>query len=70
MSERLLTIKQATEKYGVSDFTLRRRIAAGELTVYTDALDRRARLLDPAELDAYAKPRPLVASCDREGVPA
>jgi len=70
MSDRLLTIKEACERFGVSDFTLRRRIAAGELTVYTGALDRRARLLDPDELTRYAQPRPLAVSRDREGVPA
>jgi len=70
MGDRLLTITEACERFNVSDFTLRRRIAAGELTVYTGALDRRARLLDPDELTDYAKPRPLSASRDREGMPA
>lgn len=70
MDGRLLTIKEASEKYGVSDFTLRKRIKAGHLSVYVAPLDTRGRLLDPAELDAYTTPRLLVASRDREGAPA
>jgi len=70
MRDRLLTIREASKAFNVSDFTLRRRIAAGELTVYTAPLDRRARLLDAGELARYAAPRPLSAPRVQEEVPA
>ena len=70
MGDRLLTIREATKAFGVSDFTLRRRIAAGELTTFVNPLDRRARLLDAAELERYAAPRRLPMPPPREEVPA
>ncbi len=68
MTDRLLTIKEACERFNVSDFTLRRRIENGELSVYVGALDRRARLVDPDEIRAYAAPRPLTTAATREEV--
>lgn len=65
MTDRLLTIAQACEQFRVSDFTLRKRIKAGELSVFVGALDRRARLVDPEEIRAYAEPRPLAVASAR-----
>ena len=70
MRDRLLTIREATKAFGVSDFTLRRRIAAGELSTFVDPFDRRARLLDADEVARYAAPRRQPAPLRREEVPA
>ena len=66
----LVTIKQACEQFGVSDFTLRKWIRSGELMAFVNPLDRRARLLDVDELTRYAAPRRLPTPTPREEVPA
>jgi len=52
-----LAFNEAAKLLNVSGFTLRGRIAAGELTVWVDPLDRRRRLLRRRDLDRYARPR-------------
>ena len=54
-----LPLTEAAKRLGISEFTMRRRIAAGELSVWTDPLNRRRRLLRRRDLDRYAKPRRL-----------
>lgn len=56
-----LPLNEAARRLGISEFTMRRRIAEGELPVWTDPLDRRRRLLRRRDLDRYAKPRPREA---------
>lgn len=50
-----LPLGEAARRLGISEFTMRRRIAAGEIPVWTDPLDRRR------DLDRYKKPRPREA---------
>ena len=52
-----LTLNEAAKRLGISAFTVRGRIAAGELAVWVDPLDRRRRLLRRRDLDRYARPR-------------
>jgi len=52
-----LPLNEAAKRLGISGFTIRRRIAAGELAVWVDPLDRRRRLIRRRDLDRYAKPR-------------
>ncbi len=58
---RLLTIKAASERFAVSDFTIRQRIRAGEIQAFANPFDRRACLLDADELARYGEPRPRPA---------
>jgi hypothetical protein len=48
----LLTFRQACERYETTKDKLRALISAGLLTYRTSELDRRAKLLSVAELDA------------------
>ncbi len=52
-----LPMNEAAKRLGISEFTIRGRIAAGELAVWVDPLDRRRRLLRRRDLDRYARPR-------------
>jgi len=55
----LVTLTEGAKRLGVSTFTLRRRIAEGEISAWANPLDRRARLVRAADLERYAAPRPL-----------
>lgn len=51
-----LTIRSAAEKFGVSERTIRRRIASGELPAYR--LGPRSIRLRAEDVEALAKPIP------------
>ncbi len=53
-----LPLGEAAKRLGISEFTMRRRIAEGEFAVWVDPLDRRRRLLRRRDLDRYKRPRP------------
>lgn len=60
MSERrLIPLKTARERLGVSKVTMARLVKEGRFTVYQNPLDRRQKLVDEAELDAALRPTPL-----------
>ena len=59
MPDTFLPITEAAKRLGVSCFTLRRRIAEGELDAFANPLDRRARLVRTTDLERYAAIRPL-----------
>jgi excisionase family DNA binding protein len=55
------SLVEAAERLGVSTKTLRRRIADGSLTAYR--LGPHLIRLDPAEVDALARPIPTAGRC-------
>jgi excisionase family DNA binding protein len=55
-SRRLITMREACERVSVSDDTIRRRIAAGQLTGYK--FGPRILRIDVDELDACFRPIP------------
>ncbi len=59
MANDLVTLTEAAKRIGTTTFTLRRRIAEGELDAFANPLDRRARLVRAADLERYAAIRPL-----------
>jgi hypothetical protein len=56
--QRFLTMAEAAVVVGMSRFTLRQRILAGELVAYDDARDRRRRLIAARDLQTLSTPRP------------
>jgi hypothetical protein len=56
--QRFLTMAEAAAAVGMTRFTLRQRILAGELVAYDDARDRRRRLIAARDLQALSEPRP------------
>jgi hypothetical protein len=56
---RLIPLKTARERLGVSKVTMARLVKEGRFTVYHNPLDRRQKLVDEAELDAAVRPIPL-----------
>lgn len=53
----LITIGEARARLGVSKVTMARLVKEGRFTLYENALDRREKLVDAAEVAAVAKPR-------------
>ncbi len=67
MSEReLITLREARERLGISRVTMTRLVKEGRFTVYENPIDRREKLVDAAEVAAYARPRPI-RPADGEG---
>ncbi len=61
MTDDFLTLDQAARRLGLSDATLRRRITAGEFTVYRNPRDRRTKLVRVKDVEDYDVPRPVGA---------
>ncbi len=55
----LVPMHEAAKRAGISETTLRRRAAAGEITLYRSDLNRRERLVRLEDLTKYAEPRPI-----------
>lgn len=53
------TLTQAAERTGISTWTLRRRIASGELAAFT--VGRRILRVRPEDVDGLFRPLPRVA---------
>ncbi len=73
MTSEMVSVGEAAKRVGISTATLRRRVAAGELTLYANALNRRERYVRLEDLTKYAEPCPIVQrpSSDNSGrVPA
>ncbi len=60
MADELIPVHEAARRMGVHEATIRRRVAAGEITLYGSSLNRRERLVRMADLTKYAEPRPIV----------
>ena len=56
----LITVGEARERLGVSNHTIARLVREGRLTVFYDALDRRKKLVDAAEVERLRRPQPGV----------
>ena len=54
----LITVGEAMKRLGVSNHTIARIIREGQLTVFRNALDRRQKLLDAAEVERLRQPEP------------
>ena len=59
MTGELISMGQAAKWCGVSEATIRRRAAAGEIVLYGSPLNRRERLVRLEDLTRYAEPRPI-----------
>ena len=54
----LIPMLEAARRLGVSKLTMRRIVRESGLTTYDNPLDKRQRLLDAAEVERVARPRP------------
>ncbi len=54
----LIPMLEAARRLGVSKLTMRRIVREAGLTTYDNPLDKRQRLLDAAEVERVARPRP------------
>ncbi len=59
MADELIPVHEAARRMGCHEVTIRRRVAAGELTLYGSPLNRRERLVRLEDLKKYAEPRPI-----------
>jgi excisionase family DNA binding protein len=55
----MVTIEEAARREAVSEQTIRRRIASGELPSFVSARDKRRRLVTTADLDRVFRPTPV-----------
>lgn len=53
----LISLTEAGKRLGVSKDTLRQLVGKGLFTVYANPRDRRSKLMDSDELDAYLEPK-------------
>ena len=61
----LIPMHEAAERFGISRMTMSRLAKQGRFTVYENPLDRRQKLVDPAEVEAALRPRPLGAQASK-----
>ena len=54
---KLITVREARERLGISRVTMARLLKEGRFTVYKNQLDMREKLIDEAELEELRKPR-------------
>ncbi len=54
----LIPMLEAARRLGVSKLTMRRIVREAGLMTYDNPLDKRQRLLDAAEVERVARPRP------------
>ena len=55
---RLIPLRAARERLGVSKATMARLVKEGCFTIYDNPLDRRQKLVDTSELEQTLRPRP------------
>ena len=53
----LIPMKEARDRLDVSKETLRQLVLRGVFTVYSNPRDRREKLIDTEELEAYLQPK-------------
>ena len=59
MTEEFLTLKEAREYLGVSKAKMWRLVKEGALSVYSDILDKRKRLVKKADVEKLRQPRQI-----------
>jgi excisionase family DNA binding protein len=59
MDGEFVTMREAQEILGVSNFTMWRMVRDGELTAYQSATDKRKKLIRRADLEALLRPQPI-----------
>ena len=59
MGDEFVTMREAREILGVSNFTIWQMVKDGRLTAYQSGTDRRKKLIRRADLDALLQPRPI-----------
>ena len=55
---RLIPLRAARERLGISKATMARLVKEGRFTVYENPLDRRQKLVDVDELEQTVRPQP------------
>ncbi|HET8632310.1 MAG TPA: hypothetical protein VFL91_33200 [Thermomicrobiales bacterium] len=63
----LITLKEARERLGISRVTMTKLVKEGRFTLYENPLDRREKLVDAADVAAYARPKPMAPAHKQEG---
>jgi len=59
MSEDFVTMREAQEILGVSNFTIWQMVKDGRLPTFRSEVDRRKKLIRRSDLDAMMAPRPI-----------
>jgi predicted site-specific integrase-resolvase len=54
---KLITVREARERLGISRVTMARLLREGRFSVYKNQLDMREKLIDEAELEEVRKPQ-------------
>lgn len=60
MDVEFVTMREAQEILGVSNFTMWQLVKRGELAAYQSATDRRKKLVRRSDLDALRAPKPII----------
>ncbi len=73
MTGEMVSVGEAAKRAGISTATLRRRVAAGEITLYANALNRKEKYVRLEDLNRYGQPQPILRPSssdngDRESV--
>lgn len=55
---RLITIREARERLGISRVTMARLVKEGHFTIYDNPLDKREKLIPEAEVERVRRPQP------------
>ncbi len=56
---RLIQLTEAARRLGVSNTTMRRLVREGHVRTYSNPLDKRQKLVDPAEIERLRQPAEL-----------
>ena len=59
MAEEFVTMREAQEILGVSNFTVWQMVRDGRLQAFRSGVDRRKKLIRRADLDALMAPKPM-----------
>jgi excisionase family DNA binding protein len=59
MSEEFVTMREAQEILGVSNFTIWQMVKDGRLPTFRSEVDRRKKLIRRSDLDAMLAPKPI-----------
>ncbi len=69
MTGEMVSMGEAAKRVGVSTATLRRRVAAGEIVLYSNAFNRKEKYVRLEDLNRYGEPQPIIrtSSSDNGG---
>jgi hypothetical protein len=55
----LISQREASRRYGMTPYTIGRRVRRGELQTYLNPMDDRVKLVRASDVEALMEPRPI-----------